>query len=315
VGCLFRFVSVGNIPYDATEDELRNFFSVVGPVLSMRFVVNLSRVSSVAGFDFLHVFRIVYDRETGKSKGFGFCEFSDPETAQSAIRNLSHQDFHGRQLKVDFAEVDKGDRPEPRREGGREGGRSGPGGDATAPKPAAAPVQQEAGAEAVAQKISTMSSDKIYAALAMMKVYIQTAPEEARALLQGNVALAHALLQMQIVLGMLGGAQIPGIAPVPAPAPVPIAAAVAPLLAPPAPMAAPAAPAGGVNALLLALGAIQGSPEQKQALVQQLLALSPQQIEAIPDPVQRSQLQALQAQMVCARVLLCEKLCFFCFFC
>ena len=73
---------MGNIPYDTTEEKLRDIFSAVGPVIS---------------------FRIVFDRETGKPKGYGFCEYKDQETATSAIRNLNGQDLNGRQLRVDSA--------------------------------------------------------------------------------------------------------------------------------------------------------------------------------------------------------------------
>jgi cleavage stimulation factor subunit 2 len=78
-------VFVGNIPYDGTEQQLIDLFSSVGPVVS---------------------FRIVSDRDTGKPKGYGFCEFKDPEFAKSAIRNLNGVDFHGRSLRVDFSSAD-----------------------------------------------------------------------------------------------------------------------------------------------------------------------------------------------------------------
>lgn len=48
-------------------------------------------------------FRLVYDRETGKPKGYGFCEYQDVETAQSAMRNLNNYDFNGRPLRVGVA--------------------------------------------------------------------------------------------------------------------------------------------------------------------------------------------------------------------
>ena len=41
------------------------------------------------------------DRETGKLKGFGFCEYMDLATAESAKRNLNGRDYNGRQLRVD----------------------------------------------------------------------------------------------------------------------------------------------------------------------------------------------------------------------
>ncbi|ESQ28028.1 hypothetical protein EUTSA_v10018490mg [Eutrema salsugineum] len=82
-----RCVFVGNIPYDATEEQLREICGEVGPVVS---------------------FRLVTDRETGKPKGYGFCEYKDEETALSARRNLKSYEINGRQLRVDFAENDKG---------------------------------------------------------------------------------------------------------------------------------------------------------------------------------------------------------------
>ncbi|CAI7882942.1 unnamed protein product [Closterium sp. NIES-53] len=81
-----RCVFVGNIPYDTTEEQLRQICEEVGPVVS---------------------FRLVTDRESGKPKGYGFCEYRDEETAQSARRNLNGYDINGRQLRVDFAESDK----------------------------------------------------------------------------------------------------------------------------------------------------------------------------------------------------------------
>ena len=53
-------------------------------------------------------FRLVYDRESGKPKGYGFCEYEDQETALSAMRNLNGFEFNGRQLRVDSAAADKG---------------------------------------------------------------------------------------------------------------------------------------------------------------------------------------------------------------
>ncbi|XP_073280835.1 cleavage stimulating factor 64-like isoform X1 [Primulina huaijiensis] len=81
-----RCVFVGNIPYDATEEQLIQLCEEVGPVVS---------------------FRLVTDRETGKPKGYGFCEYKDEETALSARRNLQGYEINGRQLRVDFAENDK----------------------------------------------------------------------------------------------------------------------------------------------------------------------------------------------------------------
>jgi len=82
---------VGNLPYDATEDEIRQHFSTVG---------NLSYVS------------IPLDRETGRKRGFAFVEFADPQQAQEAIRQFNNQPFKGRALAVNEARArEAGPRP------------------------------------------------------------------------------------------------------------------------------------------------------------------------------------------------------------
>lgn len=82
---------VGNLPYDATEEEIRQHFSRVG---------NLSYVS------------IPLDRETGKKRGFAFVEFADAQQAQEAIRQFNNQPFKGRPLAVNEARArEAGPRP------------------------------------------------------------------------------------------------------------------------------------------------------------------------------------------------------------
>lgn len=85
---------VGNLSYKTGEENLRSFFSGFGTVESVK---------------------IISDRETGNSKGFGFVEMSNDDEALSAISGANGQDFDGRKLKVNEA-IDK-----PRRESG--GGR------------------------------------------------------------------------------------------------------------------------------------------------------------------------------------------------
>ncbi|KAI9243826.1 hypothetical protein BDA99DRAFT_529808 [Phascolomyces articulosus] len=80
-----RVVFVGNIPFELTEEQLIDIFKEVGPVAS---------------------FRLLFDRETGRPKGYGFCEFYDAETAASAVRNLNDYDIGGRQIRVDYAAMD-----------------------------------------------------------------------------------------------------------------------------------------------------------------------------------------------------------------
>lgn len=95
-------IFVGNLPWKATEEELKKLFEAFGAVLSVK---------------------IVLDQYTGKSKGFGFVEMEESEGAEAAIRELNEKPFLDRTLRVSLAL----DRPA-RREGGERSGRSGPGG-------------------------------------------------------------------------------------------------------------------------------------------------------------------------------------------
>jgi RNA recognition motif-containing protein len=90
---------VGNLPYTATSSELEQMFSPHGTVQSAE---------------------VVADRDTGRSKGFGFVEMGSDEEAQAAIAALNGQDNGGRALTVNEA------RPREERSGG--GGRGGSGG-------------------------------------------------------------------------------------------------------------------------------------------------------------------------------------------
>ena len=97
---------VGNLPYSATEDGLKTHFSSAGSVASVK---------------------IIIDRETGRSKGFGFVEMESDDGAQSAVSQLDGQEYEGRSLRVSEA------KPQPERDsrggggGGFGGGRSGGG--------------------------------------------------------------------------------------------------------------------------------------------------------------------------------------------
>src|SRR6185295_3292096 len=75
-------IFVGNMSYDTTEDDLRQAFQAHGEVTSAA---------------------IIMDRATGRSKGFGFVEMSDPAHATAAIAALNLQQLHGRTLTVNEA--------------------------------------------------------------------------------------------------------------------------------------------------------------------------------------------------------------------
>ena len=75
-------IYVGNLPYNANEDEVRELFSRYGEVASVS---------------------LVTDRETGRPRGFGFVEM-DPSAAATAIEQLNGKDFGGRTLRINEAQ-------------------------------------------------------------------------------------------------------------------------------------------------------------------------------------------------------------------
>ena len=86
---------VGGLPYEVTEDRLEEIFSPHGTVESAR---------------------VITDRMTGRSRGFGFVEMSSQEEAQQAIDKLNGTDLEGRSLTVNEA------KPKEQRSGGGGGG-------------------------------------------------------------------------------------------------------------------------------------------------------------------------------------------------
>ena len=76
-------VYVGNLPFSATEEEVRSKFEAFGPLQEVA---------------------LITDRDTGRPRGFGFVTFENGEDAQSAISALDNTDMGGRNLKVNQAQ-------------------------------------------------------------------------------------------------------------------------------------------------------------------------------------------------------------------
>ena len=84
---LSKKLYVGNLPFSATEEDVRALFEPHGAL------------SSVA---------VIADRETGRPRGFGFVEFQDAGSAEAAMRALDGTDMAGRSLRVNEAHDRRG---------------------------------------------------------------------------------------------------------------------------------------------------------------------------------------------------------------
>lgn len=242
-----KVVFVGNVPYNMGEEQLIDVFKTVGQVVG---------------------FRLVFDRDTGKPKGYGFCEFSDHETALSAVRNLNGQELGGRPLRIDLADsdpflegkttvrgeiIDGGETRAQWRERERERERHFDPRDTPVRNadpngflqtlPPGVPIPLGATAlDTISQVLATSNPTQILEVLAQMKAFVITHPDQARALLVAHPQLGYALFQALLLhkivdSGVLDrmlaatSASIPRQAPLqpPVPAPAPTPYSQAPL--------------------------------------------------------------------------------------
>src|SRR5688572_14323335 len=94
---------IGNLSFRVTSEDLQDYFAAAGPVESAN---------------------VVFDRETGRSRGFGFVEMASEDAATNAIAQFNGQDYDGRNMVVNEARP----RDDSRGGGGGGGGRGGRGG-------------------------------------------------------------------------------------------------------------------------------------------------------------------------------------------
>lgn len=208
-------IFVGNVPYDAGEDDLKEIFGRAGTVTNLR---------------------MVYDKDTRQPKGYGFCDFADPDSAVKAMKELSDVECCGRRLRIDLADnslskgkgkgkgdgqfalgdAPRGGPPSMAPPSGRppnQAGNSLPAGflnpeleaklreEKNEPTPEAVAAEVSAHTETV-QIVSAMSKVELTMCLGAMQRLAEESPEASRALLQENPQLCYALLQAQMLLGL-----------------------------------------------------------------------------------------------------------------
>ncbi|KAK6542582.1 hypothetical protein TWF694_006528 [Orbilia ellipsospora] len=272
-----RIAFIGNIPYGLSEEQIVDIFSKVGQVLS---------------------FRLVYDRDTGKPKGFGFAEYADAEIAASAVRNLDNFEIMGRKLRVDFSHEGDKDAPdgyEPPAAGTSYRGNTSGGASANIgasagssllpqlPPGTDVPPNLEA-PDAISKTLETLPPAQLLDVISQMKQLALSDPAKCMELLRKAPQLCYAIFQALLLMNLVDPAILSQViessgttaaaAPPPPPPPAPQFQ--------PAPTPQPAQP--------------QIDP-QKAQLIQQVMALTQEQIMSLPPDQQAAILQLRQQIM------------------
>ncbi|KAK4514308.1 uncharacterized protein ATC70_001900 [Mucor velutinosus] len=299
-----RVVFVGNIPFELSEEQLIEVFKEVGPVAS---------------------FRLLFDRETGRPKGYGFCEFLDAETAASAVRNLNDYEIGGRQLRVDYAAMDDNQG----RPGHQGGGNQNQNRHHNAPPPpmpqqqqhmpppppqqqqappTQLPPQQQAphvnmsSVDEISKVLASMNSQDLFTLMSQMKQMSFERADFTREFLTSNPQVAYALFQAMVMMNivdpniitrMMTAAIVPPVVAAVPPQPQPIVAPIA--VAPPPPVLQQAPPMmGGIVPGMQQ--PMEDETEQQKALLMKVLQLTDEQINALP-PQTRDQIRTLKNQL------------------
>ncbi|ORX95351.1 hypothetical protein BCR34DRAFT_549832 [Clohesyomyces aquaticus] len=287
-----RVVFIGNIPYGGTEELIIDTLSRVGQVLN---------------------FRLVYDKETGRPKGFGFAEFADADAAASAVRNLNDYEVMGRKLRVDWSNDNgAGDAAPP--------SYSAPpmptnGQPEPAPASSSGPLPQlppgaalEPGLtcpDSISRTLSALPAPQLLEILSQMKGLVTTDPAKATELLRQAPQLAYAIFQCLLLLNLVdttnigqfidsGNTATQATAPPPQHTPVPQPPRSFPAYPPPIPTAPPAhVPSMPYGAPPPAQAAPPLDPQQAQ-MYQLILTMPPEQLEALPPDDRAKVLQLRQ---------------------
>ncbi|KAF2402534.1 hypothetical protein EJ06DRAFT_507452 [Trichodelitschia bisporula] len=294
-----RVVFIGNIPYGVTEELIQETLSRVGQVVH---------------------FRLVYDKDTGKPKGFGFAEYADADAAASAVRNLNDHELMGRKLRVDYSN-----------DGARDDGAIPPGYHPTAPTPLPTSNGQDAGPpqpsvmipplppgtdlgnhltaqDAISATVSTISPLQLLDAMRQMQALAKEDPDKAAELLKQGPQLTYAILQILVLMQLVDPQTLAAVLqqaaqqsarpqPVPQaypppqpyqqyPPPQPYASVPTPPVQPVyhAPPPAPAPPPAA-------------APLSREALIQQVMSMSQESIDALP-PADRVQIMTLRQSLM-----------------
>ncbi|KAI9367581.1 hinge domain of cleavage stimulation factor subunit 2-domain-containing protein [Aspergillus egyptiacus] len=280
-----KSVFLGNIPYNLTEEQVKDILSTAGTVTK---------------------FRLMMNPETGKPKGYGFADFADADAAASAVRNLNDYEIMGRKIRVDWPHNnDKDSVPEDFSQPSQFQGQDGQSGASqlSAPLPPLPPgVELPPHLDcpnAISQTLAALPPNQLLDVLQQMKSLSMTDPARATELLRQAPQLAYAIFQALLLLNLVDyntlGAVVEQAAQPAAPPPSapPVAQAFQPFSAVPGQVSTPPM----VNTPFAAQPPPQQQIPGQEELLQQVLTMPQSAIDALP-PMERSQIMLLRQQLM-----------------
>ncbi|KAI9927686.1 hypothetical protein ASPWEDRAFT_119814 [Aspergillus wentii DTO 134E9] len=280
-----KSVFLGNIPYNLTEEQVKDILSSAGTVTK---------------------FRLMMNPETGKPKGYGFADFADADAAASAVRNLNDYEIMGRKIRVDWPHNNEKDSvPLDYSQPSQMQAQDSQTPQSSAPLPPLPPgVELPPHLDcpnAISQTLSSLPPNQLLDVLSQMKSLVMADPARATELLRQAPQLAYAIFQALLLMNLVDystlGSVVEQAAQPAAAAPPPAAQAFQPFGAVPGQVSTPPM----VNTPFVPQPAPQPAPQQQmpgqEDLLQQVLAMPQSAIDALP-PMERSQIMLLRQQLM-----------------
>ncbi|KYK56865.1 RNA recognition motif containing protein [Drechmeria coniospora] len=287
-----RVVFVGNIPYGLSEEQITDIFSSAGKV---------------------ERFRLVYDSESGRPKGFGFADYPDTDSAASAVRNLNDYEIMGRKLRVDFSnEQRSGDDDNHPASSATNPPAVNSSGLASYGSQASSLPTLPAGKEipsgltctdAISRTLNTLPPSQLLDILGQMKALASSDPQRATELLQQAPQLTYAVFQALLLMGLVSPEAIQSVSEPGAPQTQQPVASFPTIPGYPAANNTPpvgAVPYAPPPAQAQPYGAPAPQPvagPDTDALLRQVMELPQSQIDLLPE-AERQQILALRASYI-----------------
>ncbi|KAJ5676208.1 hypothetical protein N7462_009105 [Penicillium macrosclerotiorum] len=280
-----KSVFLGNIPYNLTEEQVKDILSTAGTVTK---------------------FRLMMNPETGKPKGYGFADFADADAAASAVRNLNDYEIMGRKIRVDWPHNNEKDsipadypqQTQPMDQDPVQQMQQIPGAAPLPPLPPGVEIPPHLDCpNAISHTLASLPPSQLLDVLTQMKQLAVADPARATELLRQAPQLAYAIFQALLLMNLVEY-QLLGSIVEQAAQPVThqqAAPQYQPYGAMPGQVGTP--PVGGGPFAPPTAQAAQPQVAGQEELLQQVLSMPQSAIDALP-PTERSQIMLLRQQLM-----------------